>query len=312
MKEQKNKFISLITGISIVAGIMSASVFASYAEKTVGGFDLEIDSSQYIFFGEVPDNGMYTTRARGRDILWQVRDDIVLEKDVLSISTNKKKIQRRDSKVNMKDYFTLKEGNVIKNKEGDIIEVKEKIKGKVKEEANNILDKILNKLKQKYKEEQEEKEVSHIKVDIPVSSIIYKSSGNWKWCELGEFKLVNRLNASKNKLTLLDEERNNFKVAEEEISAKPGDNIDLNYHNAVAGEEGGSEYISAIIKDRNGDALYYGKFENTTCEEGIVSIKMPKRIKAGEYELMILTEEENGIRRTNYAGFDIVRLTIKK
>ena len=73
-----------------------------------------------------------------------------------------------------------------------------------------------------------------------------------------------------------------------------------------------NEYISAIIKDSDGEGLYYGilKSNSTSNDEGgPMEITLPD-LDEGEYTLIILNEQINPAYKTNYAGYDIVELTI--
>ena len=100
------------------------------------------------------------------------------------------------------------------------------------------------------------------------------------------------------KLTLLDETRE-FAVTEQTVSGKPGDTITLNYTGATTGE---NEYISVIIADSNGSALYYGRVAQPDSANGQVEIKIPASLAAGEYTLNVFSEQYNGDYMTDYAS----------
>lgn len=315
-KKLKKVGISLVVGVSIAMGVISTYSFADGLNRTVGGFRLDGDDTQYIFFGEVPSGDKYLKKAQGKEIMWKVNNNYVdgeKTEDVLRISIRRDKVKNKGSERGISDCFNAKEGGVVLDSNGEIREMKEII-NKVKDVKESILEKILKILhiaKDK-KVKQKTRRVEYIDIDIPVANIIYKSSGNNKCCEVGSLKALSKLDVSKNKLTILDDDRKEFQVEEDEVIGKPGDVVKLSYHNAILNEDQDKEYISAIIKDTKGDALYYGKISNVLYAEGDVSVQLPNNINAGEYELIVLQEQENGARRTNYAGFDVVRLVIEK
>lgn len=308
-RERRSKnFISLISGVAVVIGSMSMSAFADGQLKTVGGFRLDGSEVQYIFFGKVPNNDKYFENVKGSEIMWKINDSRKSEgenKDILSMSIKREKIKSNESDNEISDCFSKKEEKVISDKDGEITEVIER----VKKVHNSIKDKLLNMFRETEKCIRKE---DRININIPVSNIIYKTSGNSRGSDLGVFKAVKNISANKNKLTIIDETRALFKVDEDEVEGLADNEIMLNYHNVVSTYKQGKEYISAIIKNTEGDAQYYGKFLHVCNEEGTVSIKLPSDIGEGEYELMILTEQENGAKKTNYAGFDIVKLVVKK
>lgn len=100
------------------------------------------------------------------------------------------------------------------------------------------------------------------------------------------------------KLTLLDSSRK-FAVTEENANGKPGDTVTLNYTGATIGE---NEYISVIIADSNGSALYYGRVAQPDSANGQVEIKIPASLAAGEYTLNVFSEQYNGDYMTDYAS----------
>ena len=111
------------------------------------------------------------------------------------------------------------------------------------------------------------------------------------------------------KLTLLDKSRS-FAVTEQTVSGAPGGTITLNYTGATTGT---NEYISVIIADSNGSALYYGRVAQPDSANGQVEIKIPDSLAAGKYTLNVFSEQYNGDYMTDYASaFAEVALTVEE
>ena len=111
------------------------------------------------------------------------------------------------------------------------------------------------------------------------------------------------------KLTLLDETRE-FAVTETEVSGISGGTVTLNYTGATTGT---NEYISVIIADSNGSALYYGRVAQPDSANGQVEIKIPDSLAAGKYTLNVFSEQYNGDYMTDYASaFAEVALTVEE
>ena len=118
------------------------------------------------------------------------------------------------------------------------------------------------------------------------------------------------------KLTLLDTSRSTFNVTESEITSIPRGLFVLNYTGAQTNSNSTNEYISAIIKDEHGNGIYYGAIktsENVIGKPegaGELEVELPN-LEPGNYTLMILNEQRNKEKETNYAGFDTVDLCIE-
>ena len=155
-----------------------------------------------------------------------------------------------------------------------------------------------------------------IALNIPFSQIICTHHARKAGCcekISGKLDKINSNEVNQFKLTILDATRNNFAVEENEITAGAGELVQLKYSNATPKMSDKEEYISGVIKDKNGRELYYGKLEYVdTSGEGTVCVDIPNDIKQGEYRLIIMNEQENGIMQTNYAGYDVVNLKIIK
>ena len=119
------------------------------------------------------------------------------------------------------------------------------------------------------------------------------------------------------KLTILDEDRSNFS-ASTSSQTTVNDNysdwkITLNYENAMSydAETAPNEYISVIIADSNGSALYYGRVAQPADTDGKVEITIPTGLDASTYTLYAFSEQYNGDYKTDYASeFSTITLTV--
>jgi len=100
------------------------------------------------------------------------------------------------------------------------------------------------------------------------------------------------------------------------VTAKAGSTIQLTYSGAATGD---NEYVSVILTDDRGNALYYGRLVNTsnaTAANGTVSMEIPADLDAGIYTLNVFSEQYNGgeqdnTKLTDYASaFKAVALTV--
>ena len=116
--------------------------------------------------------------------------------------------------------------------------------------------------------------------------------------------------SSKWKLTLLDESRD-FSVTETKVEKFAGGTLTLHYTGAQTGP---NEYISAIFYDADGKAAYYGRLKNLTDgadAKGSVELTVPAGLGEDEYKLVLLNEQYNGVKQTDYASrFCTVTLTV--
>ena len=77
-----------------------------------------------------------------------------------------------------------------------------------------------------------------------------------------------------------------------------------------------NEYISVIITDSTGDAIYYGRVMQPTSKDGKVDIKIPSDLANGKYTLNVFSEQYNGganddTKLTDYASeFSTIKLTV--
>lgn len=106
------------------------------------------------------------------------------------------------------------------------------------------------------------------------------------------------------KLTLLDENRNNFSARIRKV--------DTEYSVAWTGATtGANEYVSALIKNSSGTVTYYGRLKNltdTADASGEVAINFSDKMKDGD-KLYIFNEQYNGDCQTDYAS-ELKEMTI--
>lgn len=99
------------------------------------------------------------------------------------------------------------------------------------------------------------------------------------------------------KLTLRDSSRN-FRASADKANAKQGKTISINYSGAKTGD---NEYVSAIIMDRNGELLYYGRITQNSAD-GTAQITVPDDLEPGRYVLRVFSEQYNGECNTDYVS----------
>ena len=114
------------------------------------------------------------------------------------------------------------------------------------------------------------------------------------------------------KLTLYDSMRNDFSGTTREVSAfTKGDTVEISYTGAKTGE---NEYISALIFDEVGNAIYYGRSNAPLTEkDGTAQLTIPAGFAEGSYTMAVFNEQYNGDCKTDLAsGFTDVTLKVEK
>ncbi len=107
------------------------------------------------------------------------------------------------------------------------------------------------------------------------------------------------------KTTILDSNRK-FKVTETEAVGSAGYSVDLSYSDGTT-----KDYISAMILNSAGEAVYYGRVSSLTSASGTVSVTLPSDLANGNYTLKMFSEQCNGDKKTDYASaFSTVALTV--
>lgn len=112
------------------------------------------------------------------------------------------------------------------------------------------------------------------------------------------------------KLTLLDSSRSDFTaLAVGATTVASGSTVPLMYSNAAVGT---NEYVSAILADGSGNALFYGRVKNVTdSSDGLLNIAIPSGLAEGSYTLRVFSEQYNGDYKTDYASaFHDIPLTV--
>ena len=87
--------------------------------------------------------------------------------------------------------------------------------------------------------------------------------------------------------------------------------IPVVYSGAKTGED---EYVSVILADRKGKALYYGNIANDSAASPDTgqTVKIPEGLAAGSYTMYLFNEQINGDKRTDYASdFSTIELSIE-
>lgn len=128
----------------------------------------------------------------------------------------------------------------------------------------------------------------------------------------GALSFVPDYSGSEWKLTLKESSRSTFtaRISGGATSAtvEQGGNIAIDYANAKTGS---NEYISVMITDNDGNALYYGNIANNSSSGMAEEITIPATLPAGSYTLKIFNEQCNGDKKTDYSStFVDIPLTV--
>ena len=127
-------------------------------------------------------------------------------------------------------------------------------------------------------------------------------------CAQGTAPSEETILARASKLTIKDTSRNSFQVSEPTTTASPGQDVTLHYTGAQTTSS--NEYISIIIKNSEGNALYYGTPKKVTTADDTVTFTVPEGLDKGDYTVEVLNEQKNPAKQTNYAGLDTVTLSV--
>ena len=148
--------------------------------------------------------------------------------------------------------------------------------------------------------------------NLDSNNILFTSSAvNGKYDDISNasFTPVGTTNSAEWKLTLKDSSRSNFEASTNVNFARPGDNITISYSGAKTGL---NEYVSAMIVDENGDALYYDRIAHNS-ESGGATVTTPSEIATGNYTLKVFNEQCNEDYKTDYSSdFVDIPLTIRE
>ena len=156
--------------------------------------------------------------------------------------------------------------------------------------------------------------------NLNLESVIFTSAavGGKKTSATGTISKIADYSGNDWKVTLKDSNRN-FDITDKTAkTGKPGETITLSYTGATIYNKDSTpnEYISVIITDSNGNAIYYGRVAQPTSTNGKVDIKIPSDLTNGEYTLNVFSEQYNGganddTKLTDYASeFSTIKLTV--
>jgi hypothetical protein len=135
-------------------------------------------------------------------------------------------------------------------------------------------------------------------LNVDLNSVLFTSAATGGKPGGGELTRIDKRSTPEWKLTLLDENRD-FTVSQTEVSAMPGKTVSLTYSGASVGNK---EYVSVILADTDGKALYYGRLAQPTEANGTVSFTVPEDLPEGSYTLKAFSEQYNGDYKTDYAS----------
>ena len=115
----------------------------------------------------------------------------------------------------------------------------------------------------------------------------------------GALTQISEYTGSEWKLTLKDRSRSSFSIG---TTAVNGNTLTVAYSGATTGT---NEYISAVIKDGNGEITYYGRIKQAAdsgAASGTVEVTLPADFDSSTDTLYLFSEQYNGDKMTDYAG----------
>ena len=155
--------------------------------------------------------------------------------------------------------------------------------------------------------------------NLNLESVIFTSAAEGgKKSTTGTLSKIADYSGNDWKVTIKDANRK-FDITDKTAkTGKPGETITFSYTGATTynKDSAPNEYISVIITDSNGDAIYYGRVMQPTSKDGKVDIKIPSDLANGEYTLNVFSEQYNGganddTKLTDYASeFSPIKLTV--
>jgi uncharacterized repeat protein (TIGR02543 family) len=156
-------------------------------------------------------------------------------------------------------------------------------------------------------------------LNLNLESVIFTSAAEGgKKSATGTISKIADYSGNDWKVTLKDANRK-FDITDKTAkSGKRGETITLSYSGAtICNKDNPNEYISVIITDSIGNAIYYGRITQPTSASGNVSITIPTDLDGGQYTLNVFSEQYNGganddTKLTDYASaFSAVDLTVE-
>ena len=80
--------------------------------------------------------------------------------------------------------------------------------------------------------------------------------------------------------------------------AEAGQSLSVNYSGSGTGA---NEYVSAMLADKSGNILCYGRIAHYN-PRGTASLDIPSDLEPGSYTLKLFSEQYNGDKMTDYAS----------
>ena len=133
---------------------------------------------------------------------------------------------------------------------------------------------------------------------LDTTKVLFTSAAEGGKAGSGALALIGDETEADKKLTLLDSSRA-FAVNGTAATAAPGGTVTLAYSGAVTGT---NEYVSAILENADGEALYYGRLAQPADAAGTVTFTVPEGLADGNYVLKLFNEQYNGDFNTDYAS----------
>ncbi|MCR5012955.1 MAG: LysM peptidoglycan-binding domain-containing protein, partial [Lachnospiraceae bacterium] len=143
--------------------------------------------------------------------------------------------------------------------------------------------------------------------NLNLSSIIFTSAaegGKDAGDTIGTLKEVGSYTGNEWKLTILVSSRNDFTASADTgatVSMPEGYSswtVPITYSEADTGDK---EYVSVILTNSSGVALYYGHIANDSMS-GTASVTIPAGLTKGSYTLKVFSEECNGDEKTDLSS----------
>lgn len=123
------------------------------------------------------------------------------------------------------------------------------------------------------------------------------------------FNYVSEYTGNEWKLTLRDAGRSSFSASVNTTVVEAGQTLSLNYSGSGTGA---NEYVSAMLADKSGNILCYGRIAHYN-PRGTASLNIPSDLEPGSYTLKLFSEQYNGDKMTDYASdFTDIELTVVK
>ncbi|MBQ9079948.1 MAG: putative Ig domain-containing protein [Clostridia bacterium] len=137
-------------------------------------------------------------------------------------------------------------------------------------------------------------------------STLLVSAPDAKSTSVGSLSAVGTSDGTLSENTVLDTSRS-FSVYETSASTVIGGTLEFTYSGATVGTD---EYVSAILADKTGKILYYGKLKNSGTASGSVSMTVPTLLNEATYTLYLFSEKDNATGNDVASSFSSVSLFV--